>query len=118
MSATASLFNKTEQQVIALTASSRLECALFDKGPGVRLWNRFLDLLAPDRKAKPLANERLEALRRLACASLASCGQPAEAHRAAALAAGLTEAQIGMLNNIAAHTAKEKPPCPRPCLGP
>jgi hypothetical protein len=103
MSARASLFNKTEQQVIALAASSRRECALADQGPGVRLWNRFLDLLAPDRNVKPLANERLEGLRRLACASFASAGRPGEAHRAAARAAGLTEAEIDMLNNIAAQ---------------
>jgi hypothetical protein len=103
MSTAAGSFSRTEQQVIALVASSRRECVFDAEGSGVRLWNSLLDLLAPDRRRRPLANHRLEALRRLACASFASAGRPGAEQLAAARAAGLTEDEIEMLNRLAAR---------------
>jgi hypothetical protein len=102
MATQATPFSRTEQEVIALAASSRRECAFIDEGPGVRLWNRLLDLLAPEHEVKPLANGRLEALRRLACASFASAGRPTDEQRAAARAAGLTDDEIETLCELAA----------------
>jgi hypothetical protein len=102
MATSPALFSKTEQEVIALAASSRRECAFLDDEPG-GVWTRFLDLLAPERTVKPLANDRLEALRRLACASFATAGRPGEERVAAARAAGLTKDQIDTLNDIAAR---------------
>ena len=96
------VFTPVGRQVIALTAGSPRECKACHQGDGWfrRLGAFILHALALDGPA-PLANERLEALRRLACASFATAGRPGEQSVAAALDAGLSPRQIEQLGRLA-----------------
>ena len=95
------LFTDIERQVIALAANSRTKCVPVSSNPLRRVLDRLVRRLTGDSSANPLANERLEALRRLACMSFASGGQLAEASIRSALQAGLTREQIDGLKRLA-----------------
>ena len=86
-----SVFSPLELQVIALAAASPGECTSSTTREGFvgRLRARFARLLAIHMPG-PLANERLEALRLLACNSFARNGDVAPPLRDAALSAGLS----------------------------
>lgn len=96
-----SIFSPLELQVIALAAASPGECTTcttHDSFMG-RLRERLARLLAIHLPG-PLANERLEALRLLACNSFARNGEVATPLRDAALSAGLSDRQIDSLRDL------------------
>ena len=97
------LFTDLEQQVIALAASSSRECVPVSSNFLRRGLNRLIDRLTGDRSTSPLANERLEALRRLACVAFATKGSPAETSIRSALEAGFSHEQIEGLKRIASR---------------
>ena len=102
MAAALDLFTELERQVIALAAGSSRECVSVSSNPARRGLEWLVRRLAGDTSANPLANERLEALRRLACMSFATGGQPAETSIRAALQAGLSREQVDGLRQLAA----------------
>jgi hypothetical protein len=95
------LFTDIERQVIVLAASSRRECVSVSSNPVRRGLDWLVRKLAGDTSGNPLANERLEALRRLACTSFATDGQPAETSIRSALQAGFSRDQIEGLKRLA-----------------
>ena len=95
------LFTDLEQQVIALAASSSRECVPVASNPLRRGLSRLISRLAGDSSTKPLANDRLEALRRLACVSFATGGRPAETSIRSAIEAGFSREQIEGLKRLA-----------------
>lgn len=98
------LFGSTERAVIALAQrSGGRECAGVTRGPVLRALGRLIDAVDPQHRVRPLANPRLEALRRLACASFATAGAPEERHLETARAAGLSEIEIEGLRRLAAE---------------
>lgn len=98
-----SVFSPLELQVIALAAASPGECASTTRDSFVgRLRERLARLLAIHMPG-PLANERLEALRLLACNSFARNGDVAPPLRDAALSAGLSDRQIESLRDLSAN---------------
>ena len=95
-------FTPIEREVIALVARSSRECsgASAKGGPLKRFFRRLLDSsLGP---VLPLANPKLEALRRLACASFAARGLAPDPVLQAAREAGISEEQIRSLSWMAA----------------
>ena len=96
-----SVFSSIELQVIALAAASPGECTSCNARDSLigRLRRRFARLLAIHMPG-PLANERLEALRLLACTSFARNGDVAPPLRDAALSAGVSDRQIESLRNL------------------
>jgi hypothetical protein len=96
------LFTDLERQVIALAAASSRECILVGSNPVRRGLSWLAARLVGDGSGNPLANERLEALRRLACISFATHGRPAETSVRAALQAGLSREQVDGLRQLAA----------------
>lgn len=99
----AGMFTATELQVIALAAGAPGACEeCGDASPrGRGLWRRLRGLFALYTPA-PLADPRLEALRRLACNDFAARARK-PALREAALAAGVSAEQIDRLAGIAAR---------------
>ncbi len=101
----AGIFTPLELQVIALAAGVPGECTTC--GPASRLQ----PLLSPFRKwlALPtknrLANDRLEALRKLACATFATNGRPKPQVVAAAMEAGLSPRHVEQLGKWAERVA-------------
>jgi hypothetical protein len=95
------LFTSLEQQVIALAARSSRECVPVGSNPIRRAFSRVVNSLAGDHSSRPLANERLEALRRLACISFATAGRPAERSIRPAVDAGFSGEQIEGLKRLA-----------------
>ena len=95
------LFTDVERQVIALAANSSRECLSVSSSPVRRGLDWVVRKLAGDTSGNPLANERLEALRRLACASFATAGRPAENSIRSALQAGLSREQVEGLLRLA-----------------
>lgn len=95
------VFSPLELQVIALAAASPGECASCNTRDSFvgRMRERLARLLAIHMPG-PLANERLEALRLLACNSFARNGEVAPPLRDAALSAGLSDRQIESLRDI------------------
>ncbi len=107
------LFSDLERQVIALAASSSRECAPVASNPLRRGLAWLVRRLVADGAGNPLANERLEALRRLACMSFATAGSPAEGSVRAALQAGLSTEQVESLKRLASVFSRgsaESPP--------
>ncbi len=98
------LFTRLERQVITLAATSQGECeGLLHDGPRQGWLASILRGLVPVAVAKPLANERLEALRKLACACFGSAGRPDRQAVDTALAAGINSEQVAGLNGLAAR---------------
>jgi hypothetical protein len=95
------LFTDLERQVIALAAASSRECISVASNPVRRGLSWVVSRLVGDGSGNPLANERLEALRRLACMSFATRGSPAETSIRAALRAGVSRDQIDGLRQLA-----------------
>src|SRR3712207_3806503 len=95
------LFTDVERQVIALAANSSRECVSVSSSPVRRGLDWLVRKLAGDSSGNPLANERLEALRRLPCVSFASGGRPAEQSIRSALQAGFSREQIEGLLRLA-----------------
>ena len=95
------IFTDLERQVIALAAGSSRECAPVASNPLRRGFAWLVRRLVADGSGNLLANERLEALRRLACVSFATAGEPAEGSVRAALQAGLSAEQVESLKRLA-----------------
>jgi hypothetical protein len=95
------LFTDIERQVIVLAASSSRECVSVASNPARRGLDWLVRKLAGDTSANPLANERLEALRRLACTTFATGGRPAETSIRSAIDAGFSSDQIEGLKRLA-----------------
>ena len=100
------IFDPVERQVIALAAgSASRECGGTASGPVGRFAASAMRLLT-GAEVRPLANPRLEALRRLACAAFATGGRAGERVMAAAREAGLSQEQSAELTRLAsARTA-------------
>ena len=96
------LFTDLERQVIALAAASSRECISVASNPLRRGLSWLAARLAGDGSGNPLANERLEALRRLACKTFATGGRPGETNVRAAIEAGLSPEQVDGLKRLAA----------------
>jgi hypothetical protein len=97
-----SAFDAVERTVLALAASGSRECGQITGNAISRAYRWILGRLMEDANVKPLANERLEALRLLACASLATGGKPNPGRIEAALAAGVTREQVDAVCALAA----------------
>jgi hypothetical protein len=97
------VFTPLELQVIALAAGSPGDCRVSttDGGLLARIGRALAKLFALHIPAG-LANERLEALRRLACRSFATGGRLEQETIAKALAAGLNRLQVDTVAGIAA----------------
>lgn len=96
------LFTRLEAQVIVLAATHQRECAgLAPERPRKGWLAALLARILMADPVKPLANKRLEALRRLTCACFGSRGRPGAPAVREALAAGLTSRQIKTLNGLA-----------------
>lgn len=99
------IFTPLEREVIALAAgSARRECAGSGRGPLARFAAAAVRLLTGN-ETRPLANPRLEALRRLVCAAFASGGRLGDRALAAAREHGLSQKQIAELARLASDRA-------------
>jgi PIN domain nuclease of toxin-antitoxin system len=94
-------FTQLERQVIALAAASSWECAGVSRNPFLRFLNGLARSLDRDMVARPLANQRLEALRRIACVSFASDGNPPADRVEHAVASGVSADQVRALSVLA-----------------
>lgn len=94
-------FTRLEAQVILLAATHERECkGLAPREPRKNRFMAFLARFLPADAVKPLANKRLEALRRLTCACFASRGSPGERAVREAIEKGLTSNQIRALSHL------------------
>jgi hypothetical protein len=97
-------FDWIELEVIRLAANKN-ECTQVSGHLSRRAFQRLEGWVNPTKRVNPLGNERLEALRKLTCASLATSGRPSASQIGAARAAGITEAQIEVLKHWSSQEA-------------
>ena len=104
------LFTPIELTVITLAARTSLEgrpCAVSG-----RFLRRARGTLLGERPPNPLADPRLEALRRLACYAFASGGAVSPREAEAARAAGISQAQINgiirMIGSVGRHRDRRR----------
>lgn len=98
------IFTELERQVIALAATSATHECGGSGGISSRIASAASRLLT-GAKPRPLANPRLEALRRLACAVFASGGRAGDRVLRLASEAGLSQAQIAELSRLASSNS-------------
>jgi len=92
------VFSPIEMKVLTLAAHTVLQgrsCAI-----GARFLRRFRSTVLGERPPTPLADPRLEALRRLACYVFASGGHVSPKEAEAARAADISQAQIDALTRM------------------
>ena len=110
-------FNATERQVVLLAVSYENDCGYCVAAHSAIAGMQKVpnDVVKAIREGRPIADAKLEALRRLAAAVVASRGWPSEADTKSFLAAGYGRRQVlevvlgvGMktLSNYANHVAK------------
>ncbi len=100
-------FSPVEQQVIALTVSSENECSYCMAAHSAIA--RMAGMSEPDlealREGRPMADDRLEVLRRYVSAVIRTRGWPSSEHQAAFKTAGYTTAQtLEVLVGVAMKT--------------
>jgi alkylhydroperoxidase family enzyme len=101
-----SLFSPVERTVIVLALTSPGECEDCRSRSWIaRMLTRAVEALVPEQRFRPLANERLDALRRAACSIKAGMLEAWVFDDARA--AGLTEEQLLALRTLATPARSE-----------
>jgi hypothetical protein len=103
-----SQFTPIEMKVLTLAAQTVLQgrpCAV-----SARFLRRFRSTVLGERPPNPLADPRLEALRRLACYAFASGGAVSEREAGAARDAGISQAQVDGIVRMVGSVGRRRDP--------